>query len=156
MSCFEANRGYALHRRRSRVQRLAAMFAAKDIASPVLAQRSAGRHCRLPSPCRHRQDGQDRFGIRLCGNTGRKKMSDRYAAYRRLKIDRPEERILRVMMDSPKRLNAADAAMHEELTHIWRDVDADPTVSAVIIRGAGEAFSAGGDLELVQEMTSDF
>ena len=38
-------------------------------------------------------------------------MSDRYADYRRLKIDRPEERILRIVMDSPGRLNAADAAM---------------------------------------------
>jgi enoyl-CoA hydratase/carnithine racemase len=28
-------------------------------------------------------------------------------------------------MDSPKRLNAADAGMHEELVQIWRDVDAD-------------------------------
>jgi 1,4-dihydroxy-2-naphthoyl-CoA synthase len=87
---------------------------------------------------------------------GDETMSDRYAAYRRLKIDRPEDRILRVTMDNPKRLNAADAAMHEELTRIWRDVDADASVSAVIIRGAGDAFSAGGDLDLVEAMTQDF
>jgi len=60
-------------------------------------------------------------------------MSDRYDAYQRLKIDRPRERILRVTMDNPKRLNAADAKTHEELTQIWRDADADPSVSAVII-----------------------
>ena len=83
-------------------------------------------------------------------------MSDRYTAYRRLKIDRPEERILRVTMDNPKRLNAADALMHEELTRIWRDLDADASVSAAIIRGAGDAFSAGGDLDLVEAMTEDF
>jgi enoyl-CoA hydratase len=65
---------------------------------------------------------------------GDEPMSDRYAGYRRLKIDRPEERILRVSMDNPKRLNAADATMHEELVRIWRDVDADASVSAVIIR----------------------
>jgi enoyl-CoA hydratase len=46
--------------------------------------------------------------------------------------------------------------MHEELTRIWRDVDADASVSAVIIRGAGDAFSAGGDLDLVEAMTQDF
>ncbi|MCP1211532.1 enoyl-CoA hydratase/isomerase family protein, partial [Devosia subaequoris] len=34
--------------------------------------------------------------------------------------------------------------------------DADPQVNAVIIRGAGEAFSSGGDLDLVKEMTEDF
>jgi enoyl-CoA hydratase len=83
-------------------------------------------------------------------------MSDRYAAYRKLKFDRPADRILRISMDSPKRLNAADAGMHEELVHVWRDIDADPDIGAVIIRGAGNAFSAGGDLELVEEMTRDF
>ena len=83
-------------------------------------------------------------------------MSDRYAGYKKLKFDRPADRILRITMDSPKRLNAADAGMHEELVHIWRDVDADTEISAVIIRGAGNAFSAGGDLDLVEEMTRDF
>jgi enoyl-CoA hydratase len=83
-------------------------------------------------------------------------MTDRYAAYKKLKFDRPAERVLRVTMDNPKRLNAADAGMHEELVHIWRDVDADPDIAAVIIRGAGNAFSAGGDLDLVDEMTKDF
>jgi enoyl-CoA hydratase len=83
-------------------------------------------------------------------------MSDRYQGYGKLKFDRPADRILRITMDNQKRLNAADAAMHEELVHIWRDVDADPEIAAVIIRGAGNAFSAGGDLDLVEEMTKDF
>jgi enoyl-CoA hydratase len=83
-------------------------------------------------------------------------MSDRYAGYKKLKFDRPADRVLRITMESPKRLNAADAGMHEELVHIWRDIDADPEISAAIIRGAGNAFSAGGDLELVEEMTRDF
>jgi enoyl-CoA hydratase len=83
-------------------------------------------------------------------------MSDRYAGYKKLKFDRPADRILRITMDSPKRLNAADAGMHEELVHIWRDIDADTEIAAAIIRGAGNAFSAGGDLELVEEMTRDF
>ncbi len=83
-------------------------------------------------------------------------MSDRYDRYRRLKFDWPEERILRITMENPGRLNAADAVMHGELVRVWRDVDEDPDVSCVIIRGAGEAFSAGGDLDLVKEMSEDF
>lgn len=83
-------------------------------------------------------------------------MSNRYSSYRSLKFDWPESRILRITMESPGRLNAADAAMHGELTQIWHDIDADPEVSAVILRGAGDAFSAGGDLDLVKEMTEDF
>ena len=35
-------------------------------------------------------------------------MTDRYAGYERLKFDKPEDRILRITMDSPGRLNAAD------------------------------------------------
>lgn len=83
-------------------------------------------------------------------------MSERYGDYKRLKFDWPEERILRVTMDNPGRLNSADAVMHGELVRVWRDIDADPQVNAVIIRGAGNAFSSGGDLDLVKEMTEDF
>ncbi|MBE7732920.1 enoyl-CoA hydratase/isomerase family protein [Devosia faecipullorum] len=83
-------------------------------------------------------------------------MTDRYADYKRLRFDWPEERILRITMDNPGRLNSADAVMHGELVRVWRDIDADSKVNAVIIRGAGEAFSSGGDLDLVKEMTEDF
>jgi enoyl-CoA hydratase len=46
--------------------------------------------------------------------------------------------------------------MHYELAQIWRDIDADPDVSVAIITGAGKAFSSGGDLDLVKEMSEDF
>lgn len=83
-------------------------------------------------------------------------MSDIYARYQRLKFDWPAERVLRVTMENPGRLNSADHVMHGELVNVWRDIDNDPNVSAVIIRGADGAFSSGGDLDLVKEMTEDF
>ena len=83
-------------------------------------------------------------------------MSDRYSPYERLKFDRPGERILRITLDTPGRLNAVDAVMHEELGQVWRDIDADPDVSCAIITGAGNAFSAGGDLDMIEEITEDF
>ena len=83
-------------------------------------------------------------------------MSDRYARYRRLKFDRPVPRVLQITLDSPGRLNATDAQMHGELAQVWRDIDADPQVSAPLIRGAGSAFSAGGDLDLIEDIYSDF
>ena len=43
-----------------------------------------------------------------------------------------------------------------ELAQIWRDIDSDPNVSVAIITGAGKAFSGGGDLDLVKEMSEDF
>jgi len=83
-------------------------------------------------------------------------MDDRYAQYSRLLIDRPHPRVLRITMNRPEKYNAADAEMHRELTEIWRDIDADPTINAALLTGAGKAFSAAGDLGLVQSMIDDF
>jgi len=68
-------------------------------------------------------------------------MSDRYAHYQQLKFDRPHPRVLRITIASPLKLNAMTAILHGECSRIWRDVDADPTVSAVIITGSEKAFS---------------
>jgi enoyl-CoA hydratase len=83
-------------------------------------------------------------------------VTDRYAAYERLLLDRPAARVLRVTMSNAGKLNAADHKMHGELAGIWRDIDADPDISAVILTGAGRAFSAGGDFEMIEEIMADF
>ena len=80
----------------------------------------------------------------------------RYARYQRLQFDRPHPRVLRITMVNPGRLNAADAVMHRELTEIWRDVDADPELSAAILTGAGKAFSAGGDFDMIEQIIDSF
>jgi enoyl-CoA hydratase len=82
-------------------------------------------------------------------------MSDAYAAFTRLALDRPHPRVLRITMNRPDRLNAADTVMHRELAEIWRVIDTDPNVSAVILTGAGKAFSAGGDFEMIQDIIDD-
>lgn len=79
-----------------------------------------------------------------------------YEHYQRLLIDRPSPNVLRLKMNNPGRLNAADQIMHGELAEIWRDIDRDPTVSAVILTGAGDAFSAGGEFDMVESIISDF
>ena len=83
-------------------------------------------------------------------------MTDRYAGYERLKFDTPADRVLRITMDAPGRLNAADVVMHDELGRVWKDIDKDPDVSVSILRGAGDAFSAGGDFDMIQEMIDDY
>ncbi|QUD88697.1 enoyl-CoA hydratase/isomerase family protein [Phenylobacterium montanum] len=83
-------------------------------------------------------------------------MSDLYARYQRLAFDRPSPGVLRVSMNNPERLNAADAVMHAELAEIWRDVDRDDAVRAVILTGTGKAFSAGGDFAMIEQITQDF
>jgi enoyl-CoA hydratase len=79
-------------------------------------------------------------------------MSDRYAAYTRLKIDYPSRRVLRLTFDRPETYNSVDAQTHTQLTNIWRDINDDPDISAVIVTGAGKAFSAGGDFELIKSI----
>ncbi len=83
-------------------------------------------------------------------------MTDRYTRYERLAFDRPHPRVLRITMSNPGKLNAADARMHAELAEIWREIDADPEVSAAILTGAGRAFSAGGDFDMIESIIEDF
>jgi enoyl-CoA hydratase/carnithine racemase len=83
-------------------------------------------------------------------------MSDRYDAFGSLRFDRPEAGILRVVMSTPGRLNAAGPEMHRDLANVWNEVDRDPEVRVAIITGDGEAFSAGGDLDMIMDMAEDF
>lgn len=79
-----------------------------------------------------------------------------YENYTSLAFDRPSEGVLRITLNRPEKLNALDATGHDEIARVWRDIDADPSVSAVILRGAGKAFSAGGDFDMVEEMIDSF
>lgn len=82
-------------------------------------------------------------------------MSDPYAAFESLKFERPAERVLRIRLENPGKLNAVDARMHRELADVWRAVDADTGTSSVILTGTGSAFSAGGDFEVLDRLTRD-
>ena len=52
-----------------------------------------------------------------------------------------------VTIASPLKMNAMTATLHRECSEVWKDVDADPSVSSIIITGSDKAFSAGGDLK---------
>jgi len=83
-------------------------------------------------------------------------MSEWQKRYQHLLFDRPHPRVLRVTMNRPERLNATNAVLHRELVEVWRDIDGDTSVNAVILTGAGKAFSAGGDFEMVEKIVNDF
>jgi enoyl-CoA hydratase/carnithine racemase len=79
-----------------------------------------------------------------------------YAArFSSLSFAQPAAGVLEIVLGGEGRLNAADAAMHADLATVWRDVDADAAVSAVLVRGAGKGFSAGGDYALIEAMIED-
>src|SRR5581483_7757239 len=79
-----------------------------------------------------------------------------YRDYTHLDFDFPEPGILRIRFNNPKTLNSVSPEQHSELATIWGVIDRDPEVQVVIVTGAGEAFSAGGDFGLIESMTDDF
>jgi enoyl-CoA hydratase len=81
---------------------------------------------------------------------------EHYREFNRLETEMVEPRIVRVTLNTPGRINAVDHEMHKQLADVWRAIDSDPAVDVAIVRGAGEGFSSGGDLDLVQDMADDF
>jgi len=79
-----------------------------------------------------------------------------YRDYTSLNFEFPEPGILRIVFDNPKSRNSVSAEQHTELARIWGDIDRDPDVKVVIVTGAGDAFSSGGDFGMIEEMTESF
>lgn len=56
-----------------------------------------------------------------------------------------------IVINRPERMNALDVPAKRELGRIWRDAAQDPSVSVLVLRGAGEkAFCAGSDIKEMQ------
>jgi enoyl-CoA hydratase/carnithine racemase len=55
--------------------------------------------------------------------------------------------VLRITMNRPDKKNALTGAMYDSLAAALRDADRDDAVRAILIEGAGGAFTAGNDLE---------
>ena len=78
-----------------------------------------------------------------------------YADYQHLTFDRRQSGVVLITINRPEVMNATNARLHWELTQIWLTIDADPAARVALITGAGRAFSAGGDMSLVEEMAGD-
>ena len=72
-----------------------------------------------------------------------------------LEFAEPEPAILEVVLASAGRQNAASEGMHRDLALVWREIDIDDAVRAVLVRGAGEHFSSGGDFAMIERMIAD-
>lgn len=80
----------------------------------------------------------------------------RYDRFAHLRVDGPDEAgVIELVLDAPN-MNAVSEAAHADLADIWREFDADPAVKAVLLRGEGKGFSAGGSFDLVEKLTNDF
>jgi len=60
-----------------------------------------------------------------------------------------------VRLSRPQQLNAVNQELHLGLTRVFPLLSADPEARVAIITGEGRAFSAGGDFDLLERMTSD-
>jgi enoyl-CoA hydratase len=79
-----------------------------------------------------------------------------FTDYEHLRFERLGDGVLRMTLDRPERLNAAHEPMHTELARVWTDIHRDRETRSVIVTGAGSAFSAGGDLGMVQRLAGNY
>jgi enoyl-CoA hydratase len=75
--------------------------------------------------------------------------------YEQLAFERRDNGVLLITINQPEKYNAADEVLHAEFARVWRDVAADPATRVAVITGAGKAFSAGGDLAMVERMAGN-
>ncbi len=78
---------------------------------------------------------------------------DRYPG---LLFERHDHGVLVMTLNRPDRLNATDGPLHRGLSRVWDDIHDDPETRVVIVTGAGDAFSAGGDLEWIAQMAGNY
>jgi enoyl-CoA hydratase len=77
-----------------------------------------------------------------------------FSDYRNIAFGR-SGRILTITLNRPDKLNATDAALHEELARVFTDAARDPDSDVLVLTGAGRAFCAGGDIGWIQDMIAD-
>jgi enoyl-CoA hydratase len=77
------------------------------------------------------------------------------ATFPSLAFESPADGVLELVIAHEGRQNSATEAMHRDLAHVWRAIDADEGIRAVLVRGAGEHFSSGGDFAMIERMIED-
>ncbi len=78
-----------------------------------------------------------------------------YREYQHLLFERKGDGILLITINRPDVLNATNNRLHWELSHVWLDIAEDPDTNVIVVTGAGRAFSAGGDLDMIEGMSGN-
>jgi enoyl-CoA hydratase len=74
-----------------------------------------------------------------------------YHEFQHILFEKRDPHILWMTLNRPEVLNAANTRLHTELVEVWQTIDRDPDVYVAVVTGAGRAFSAGGDLQMVED-----
>lgn len=78
-----------------------------------------------------------------------------FSSYEQLIFERRAAGVTLITLNRPDKYNAADETMHGELARVWLDISRDDDTRVAVITGAGKAFSAGGDLAMVERLAGD-
>jgi enoyl-CoA hydratase len=68
---------------------------------------------------------------------------------------RRDGRILTIVMNRPEVKNASNIRMHNELSRVFADAQHDTQCDIVVLTGAGDAFSSGGDIRAMADKIAD-
>lgn len=79
-----------------------------------------------------------------------------YTEYEHLLFERRENGVLLITINRPEVFNATNARLHWELSRVWLDISDDDRTRVAVITGAGKAFSAGGDLSMLEGQLGNF
>src|ERR1039458_9325509 len=78
------------------------------------------------------------------------------AYYETVIYEKAEDKIYRLTLNRPEKLNALSQKLLKELDSVMDEYESNPDASVLIIRGAGRAFSAGYDLQGTQRPGATF
>ena len=76
-----------------------------------------------------------------------------YSSYKHMQFER-RDRILTITLNRPP-MNPIHYELHAELARLWYQVQLDHETDVIIFTGAGEVFSAGGDIPMMQRRIDD-
>lgn len=71
-------------------------------------------------------------------------------AYKKILVEQ-DDFVVRLILNRPEYLNAMDLEMQEELLKALLALSKDPQVRVIVLKGAGRAFSSGGDIHVMKE-----
>lgn len=72
-----------------------------------------------------------------------------------LLVEPHDDGVVRVTLNRPDAYNATNEELHHALAQVWDRLSGLENVRALVLTGAGTAFSAGGDFPLMQRMVED-
>lgn len=73
-----------------------------------------------------------------------------------LEVSRGDDGVAVITMNRPQKLNAMGVEFFAALPVVLAELDADRSVGAAVLTGAGRAFSAGGDIESFSQLTDHY